>query len=302
MQQLNYHHLYYFFVTAREGSIMRAAELLHLTPQTVSSQISTLEDYLGKKLFDRRGKRLILNETGNYVFSYAEDIFRLGTELQQNLKQKVGGHHLQFTIGVTDIIPKVLAFDLFKTCLDYDDSLKLICKEGDLNSLLADLAVSKLDIIFSDHPLPPGSHIKAYNHFVGETGIAFFAKKNLQLQLIQEFPHSLHNQPILLPGEKSTQKVELQAWFDRLSIMPDVIAEFEDSALMKLFGQAGYGVFCAPVPIAKHVMEQYDVDLIGTTMDIREDFYLISPERKLKHPASLHLFNVAKELINLKHE
>ncbi len=300
MQQLNYHHLYYFYVTAREGSIIRAAESLNLTPQTISGQIATLEDYLGKQLFERRGKRLFLNETGNYVFSYAEDIFRLGSELQQNLKHQGSGHHLQFTIGVTDIIPKVLAFDLFKTCLDNDDSLKLVCKEGDLNSLLADLAVSKLDIIFSDHPLPTNSNIKAYNHFVGETGMAFFSTKDSCEALSENFPQSLHKHSLLLPGEKSTQKAELQAWFDRLSIAPDVVAEFEDSALMKLFGQAGYGVFCTPIPIAQHVMEQYNVELIGTTTDITEDFYLISPERKLKHPASLHLFSAAKELVKTK--
>lgn len=279
---------------------MRAAELLHLTPQTVSGQISTFEDYLGKKLFDRKGKRLILNQQGQYVFSYAEDIFSLGTELLQNLKNKEASHQLHFTIGVTDIIPKVLAFDLFKTCLDYDENLKLICKEGDLNSLLADLALNKIDIIFSDQPLPPGGNIKAYNHYVGETGMAFFAKPELAEKMSGDFPRSLHQFPTLLPGEKSTQRVELMAWFDRLGIMPDVVAEFEDSALMKLFGQAGYGVFCAPSPIAEHVKKQYQVEIVGITEDISEDFYLISPERKLKHPAALHLFEFASKVIAKK--
>lgn len=297
MQQLNYHHLYYFFVTAREGSIMRAAELLHVTPQTVSGQISTFEDYLGKKLFDRKGKRLVVNQQGQYVYSYAEDIFSLGTELLQNLQHQESGHQLHFTIGVTDIIPKVLAFDLFRTCLDYDENLKLICKEGGLDSQLAELALNKVDIIFSDQPLPPGGHIKAYNHFVGETGMAFFATKEIASKIAADFPKSLHHCPTLLPGEKSTQKVELLAWFDRINIVPDIVAEFEDSALMKLFGQAGYGVFCAPAPIAEHVKQQYQVEVVGVTNEIREDFYLISPERKLKHPAALHLFEFASDLI-----
>lgn len=279
---------------------MRAAELLHLTPQTVSGQISTFEAYLGKKLFDRKGKRLILNQQGQYVYSYAEDIFSLGTELLQNLKNKEANHQLHFTIGVTDIIPKVLAFDLFKTCLDYDENLKLICKEGDLDSLLADLALNKIDIIFSDQPLPPGGNIKAYNHFVGETGMAFFAKPEIAEKMNNDFPRSLHQTPILLPGEKSTQRVELMAWFDRLGIMPDVVAEFEDSALMKLFGQGGYGVFCAPSPIAEHVKKQYQVDIVGITEEVSEDFYLISPERKLKHPAALHLFEFASKVIAKK--
>jgi len=300
MQQLNYHHLYYFFVTAREGSIMRAAELLHLTPQTVSGQISTFEDYLGKKLFDRKGKRLILNQQGQYVYSYAEDIFSLGAELLQNLKQQEPGSQLLFTIGVTDIIPKVLAFDLFKTCLDHEENLKLVCKEGDLDSLLVDLALNKIDIIFSDQPLPPGANVKAYNHFVGETGMTFFADPSLSKKMQGEFPQSLDKFPMLLPGEKSTQRVELTAWFDRLNIVPDIVAEFEDSALMKLFGQSGYGVFCAPSPIAEHVAEQYQVDVIGASSEITEDFYLISPERKLKHPAALHLFEFASEMITGK--
>lgn len=298
MQQLNYHHLYYFYVTAREGSIMRAASLLHLTPQTVSGQIATFEDYLGKKLFDRKGKRLILNQQGQFVYSYAEDIFSLGSELLQNLKQKESSHHLQFTIGVTDIIPKVLAFDLFRTCIDYDENLKLVCKEGDLESLLGDLALNKLDLIFSDQPLPPGGNIKAYNHFVGETGMTFFAEQSLAEKLQSGFPLSLHRAPMLLPGEKSTLRVELIAWFDRLGIVPDIAAEFEDSALMKLFGQGGYGVFCAPSPIAEHVTKQFQVEVVGSTNDIREDFYLISPERKLKHPAALHLFEFANKMIN----
>lgn len=297
MQQLNYHHLYYFYVTAREGSIMRAAELLHLTPQTVSGQISTFEDYLGKKLFDRKGKRLILNQQGQYVFSYAEDIFSLGTELLQNLKNQESGHQLQFTIGVTDIVPKVLAFNLFRTCLDHEEDLKLVCNEGDLDSLLADLALNRLDIIFSDQPLPPGGNIKAYNHFVGETGMAFLAQAELAEKLGPDFPKNLHQFPMLLPGEKSTMRVELTAWFDRLGIVPDVVAEFEDSALMKLFGRAGYGVFCSPAPIAEHVAKQFNVEIIGVTNDISEDFYLISPERKLKHPAALHLFEFASQMI-----
>lgn len=297
MQQLNYQHLYYFYVTAKEGSIVKAAEVLHLTPQTISGQIAIFEDHLQQKLFQRKGKRLVINKHGQYVLNYAEDIFGLGAELLQNLRHQVQGQQLNFTIGITNIVPKVLAFDLFRTCLDNNQQLKLVCKEGDLDNLLAELALNRVDLIFSDRPLPPDHHLKAYNHFVGESGMSFFANESVAKSLNGEFPYCLHQCPILLPGEKSTQIVELRAWFNRLNIVPQVVAEFEDSALMKLFGQSGYGVFCTPTPIAEHVKAQFDVEIIGSTKEVREDFYLISPERKLTHSASSHLFQFARDLI-----
>lgn len=297
MHQLNYHHLYYFYVTAREGSIAKASEILHLTPQTVSSQIATLESYFNAKLFERTGKSLLVNGTGKHVYSYAEDIFGLGSELVNSLKQRSSIQHKQFNVGITNIVPKILSFDLFKTCFDYSKDLKLICKEGDLNSLLADMAINKIDIIFSDRPLPPETRVKAYNHFVGETGMSFFTSAERAERITKDFPKSLDGVPMILPGEKSTQHIELLAWFERENIQPDIVAEFEDSALMKLFGQSGIGVFCSPTPSAKHVMQQYQVVEVGRSDAIREDYYLISPERKLKHPASMHLFEEAKAII-----
>ncbi|MFT4994055.1 MAG: LysR family transcriptional activator of nhaA, partial [Paraglaciecola sp.] len=299
MANLNYQHLYYFYVTAKEGSIVKASAVLHLTPQTISGQISTLEDYFGFTLFDRVGKRLLLNPQGELAYSFAQDIFRLGSELLYTMQNQHQDKPQVFSVGVTDVLPKVLAFDLFRSCFR-ENKLRLICKEGDLDSLMAELALNRIDIILSDRPLPHGSHIKAYNHLIGESGLTFFAAKDKAKGLAAQFPRSLHQQPFLIPGDKSAQKLNLLAWFDKIDISPKINAEFEDSALMKLFGQAGYGAFCTPSSIEQHVCEHYGVEIIGRTRKITERLYLISPERKLKHPAVIPLFEHAKIL--LEHE
>jgi|TARA_B110000902_G_scaffold266215_1_gene353092 LysR family transcriptional activator of nhaA len=297
MAQLNYHHLYYFYVTATEGSISKASKQLNLTPQTISGQIGLLENAFGFLLFDRVGKKLILNERGELTYNYARDIFGLGDELQQTIKGQYQGQQQIFTVGITDALPKVLAFDLFRSCFDGQENIRLVCKESDLDSLTAELAINMLDVILSDRPLQPGSHVKAYSHIIGEGGVSFFARKDIAKTLKANFPGSLHHQPFLISGEKSVQRQNLMTWFDSLNIQPSIKAEFEDSALTKLFGQAGYGVFCTPSSIEKHVTEQYNVDIVGRTTDIKEHLYLLSPERKLKHPAVVPLFEHAKSLV-----
>ncbi|WP_133468120.1 LysR family transcriptional regulator [Paraglaciecola marina] len=300
MTNLNYQHLLYFYITAKEGSIARASKVLHLTAQTISSQISVLEDTCGFQLFDRIGKRLVLNEKGKLTYTFADDIFKLGNELQHTLKNQYQTSQHIFTVGITDALPKVLAFDLFRSCFENDLNTHLICKEGDLDSLMTELAVNKLDIILSDRPMLPGVHVKAFNHVIGEGGLTFLASANLAESLKDNFPQSLHHQPFLISGEKSVQRLNLLTWFDSLGIQPIIKAEFEDSALTKLFGQAGYGVFCAPTSIEQHLMEHYDVSIVGRTKDIKENLYLISPERKLKHPAVVPLFEHAKTIVQAK--
>ncbi len=293
MTQLNYHHLNYFFTIAREGSIVKAAEILHLSPQTLSGQLKTFEDYLGMQLFDRKGKRLLLNEMGRTVYSYAEDIFSLGLELQQALVSQDTSQRFVFTVGVVDVIPKILAFDLLSPAFVQEDNIRLISREGDFESLLADLAINKIDLIISDRPLPPGSAVRAYNHVLGESGLTFYAEKSRAKSLRSNFPQSVDGEPILLPCDKSSLKVTLSSWFEQLGINPTVVAEFDDSALMKFFGQSGYGVFCTPTTIEQHVLKQYKVDVIGRTEDVQERFYAISPERKLKHPSVKKVMDAA---------
>lgn len=285
MKQLNYNHLYYFYLTAKEGSIAAASKLLHLTPQTISGQLATLEDYLGLRLFERHGKRLILNDNGKLMYSYAEDIFNLGHELLQRLEPNQFNQQLTFSIGITDVIPKVFAYDLLKPIFDSSLSIKIVCKEGELEQLLADLALNKLDAILSDRPIPPGKSIKAYNHKITDSGLSFYIANSKVGTLKGEFPHCLNNQDLLLPGEQSSIKLSILSWLDDKGLHPNIIAEFDDSALTKLFGQSGYGIFCTPSIVEKHVLETYQVTVIGRTDEVTEQLYMISSERKTKHPA-----------------
>ena len=294
--RLNFNHLRYFFTVASEGSIIKASEILHISPQTISGQISVFEDQLGVKLFDRKGKRLVLNDMGNHVYSYAEDIFALGAELQQSIKAQDTNQQFIFNVGVTDVIPKILGVKILEHSFNLELPTKLVSREGELETLLSELALSKLDLVISDRPLTPGTPIKAYNHLLGESGISFFADTKSAKNLSRNFPESLHKHPFLMCGDKSNLKINLQSWFDDLQIAPKVVAEFDDSAMVKYFGQSGFGVFCTPSIIEEHVTRQYGVSVIGRTEDISERLYAISPERKVKHPGVKILIEGAKAI------
>ena len=284
MNQLNYQHLYYFYVTAKQGSIIKASSVLHLTPQTISEQIRTLEAYFGFDLFDRAGKRLQLNSQGKLTYNFAKDIFSLGTELLMSVKNQRQNQQLVLSVGVTDVLPKVLAFDMFQRCLTQHPDVRLVCKEGDLNSLSAELALNKIDGILSDRPLPRSSNIKAYNHLLERSGLSFFVAQNQAHEYIDNFPQCLDSKPFLIPGDKSAQKLSILAWFAKHKITPQISAEFEDGALMKIFAQRGYGVFCAPTSVEIDIEKQYKVRVIGRTDALTERLYLISPERKVSNP------------------
>ncbi|MFT5296843.1 MAG: LysR family transcriptional activator of nhaA [Colwellia sp.] len=296
MAKLNYHHLQYFHAIATHGSIAKASNVMHITPQTLSAQLSLLEDQLGYSLFERKGKRLVLNDMGHITLSYAQEIFSLGDELIHSLKNHSTDFAFRFSIGVTDVIAKVFSFNFLKAIYTMDDSIKLVCKETSLEVLLGELATNKLDAVLSDTSLPIGSPLKAYSHLVGKCGFSFFAHKDLAKELQDNFPKSLDNRPFFTAGEGSNQHLSVNSWFEQLGISPIIIGEFDDSVLAKYFGQAGYGLFCAPSIIDKHVVEQFGVELIGRTTDITEHFYLISPERKVKHPAVHHLLEEGKKL------
>jgi LysR family transcriptional activator of nhaA len=293
MTPLNYNHLYYFYTVATQGSITKASELLNLTPQTISGQITNFESQIGVDLFIRKGKQFHLSEMGELIFGYAEDIFQLGDELKNVLKTQQPTHWLTFTVGVTGVIPKVLAYQLLHPVLNMPESVRLICKEGDQDTLLAELAINKLDLVLTDQPLPMGSHIKAYNHRLIESGFTFFATKALASACQAGFPQSLSGQPFLLQGKKTAVRQHLSAWLAKYGITPNVIAEFDDTAMMKSFGQEGYGVFTAPTLIEKTIVSQYNVSVIGRTEELKEHYYVISPERKIKHPAILEIVNAA---------
>lgn len=293
MTPLNYNHLYYFYAVATQGSITKASSVLNLTPQTISGQITSFESQIGVELFIRKNKQFHLSEMGQLIFSYAEEIFQLGDELKNVLKTQQPSHWSTFTVGVTGVIPKVLAYQLLNPVLKMPESMRLICKEGDQDTLLAELAINKLDLVLTDQALPMGSHIKAYNHRLIESGFTFFATTELATACKAGFPQSLSGQPFLLQGKKTAVRQHLSSWLEKYGISPNIVAEFDDTAMMKSFGQEGYGVFTAPTLIEKTIVSQYHVDIIGRTDEIKEHYYVISPERKIKHPAILEIINAA---------
>ncbi|MFK7975923.1 MAG: transcriptional activator NhaR [Halioglobus sp.] len=296
MPQLNYNHLRYFYAVARHGSIVKASEAVHVSPQTISGQLSQFEDYLGKTLFDRIGKRLVLNDAGKMAYSYAEDIFSLGQELQQSLGADYPAQQFVFTVGITDVIPKILASNILKRCFELADEVKIVCREGDFEFLMGELALNKVDLVVSDRTLAPGMPIKAYSHELGESGVSFYATKEKSKALVKNFPQSLDGADFLICGDKSNQRINLQTWFEQEGITPNVVAEFDDSALMKYLGQAGLGAFCTPTTIEAHVTRQYAVSVVGRTESVTERYYAISPERKVRHPGVKLLLNSAREI------
>jgi LysR family transcriptional activator of nhaA len=292
---INYKHLHYFWVVAKEGGIARASERLHLTPQTISGQLSLLEDNLGEALFNRVGRNLELTETGRLALSYADEIFSLGSELEGVVRNLPAGRPLVFKVGVADVVPKSIAYRLLAPALQLPEPVRIVCRENNIDALLAELALHQIDLVIADSPIPQGVNVRGYNHQLGECGISFFAVPKLAGKLTRNFPHSLKGAPLLLPSEMTVVQGRLFKWFDKLHIHPRIVGEFDDSALMKAFGQAGTGVFIAPTPIAAEVEKQYGVVIIGQTEEVREQFYAISVERKISHPAVVAITETARE-------
>jgi LysR family transcriptional activator of nhaA len=295
MDWLNYHHLLYFWVVAREGSIARASEQLHLAQPTISGQIRSLEESFGQKLFARSGRGLVLTEFGRMVYQHADEIFKLGQELTEAVKGRPSGRPLRFNVGVADVMPKLVAYRLLEPALRIDEPVKIVCREDKPDRLLADLALHALDIVLADAPIGAGIKVKAFNHLLAECGVAFFAAKDRAAQFRKRFPKSLDGAPMLLPSEGTTMRRSLEQWFATNLIRPNIVGEFDDSALLKAFGQAGVGVFPAATIVADEVVRQFGVRKIGEVPTIRERFYAISAERKLKHPAVVAISETARQ-------
>jgi LysR family transcriptional activator of nhaA len=283
--KLNLKHLRYFWSVASYGSIARAAEALFVTPQTISGQLRDLEEQVGSKLFERDGRQLVLSETGRMVFSYADEMFRLGLELQDVLAGVTPGSAITLKVGVAMIVPKLLAYRVLEPVLQMSEQVRLVCHEAPLVDLLADLSVHKLDMVLADSPVNPALNIRAYNHALGESGVTFFGVPARAEALRAGFPASLDGVPMLMPSGGSNLRRNLEGWFERQGIQPLVVAEFEDRALMKAFGERGTGVFTTPTAVEQDVLSKYGVDVIGRTNEIKERYYVISPERRIKHPA-----------------
>ncbi len=294
MRHLNYNHLQYFWVVAREGSIARAAEVLHLTPQTISGQLKLLDAAVGQPLFNRSGRRLVLSDMGRVVYEYAQEIFSVGAELAHVVRgqQRQGPETL--TVGIVNSMPKLIAERILAPALTAEKFVRVRCYEASLEQLLAELAIHKLDIVLSDQRLPDGLHLRAWNHLLGESGISFFATEKLARRYRSKFPASLDDAPMLLPSQNSALRLRLDEWLESEAVAPRIVGEFDDSALMKAFGEAGTGVFPAPTVMESEIRRMYRANVVGRAENIKERFYAISPERRLKHESVVRITSIAR--------
>src|SRR5688572_15259681 len=299
MKWLNYNHLYYFWIVAREGGIARAAEELMLSQPTISVQIKELETAVGQRLFDRVGRGLQLTEAGRIALNYANEIFSLGQEMSNALEHQPAGRALKLSVGILDVIPKVVVRQLLDPALRLAQPVRLICREDKADRLLSDLAARRTDVVLSDAPIGTAVQVEGFNHLLGESGVSFFATKELAARLKRGFPKSMNAAPVLLPTDHTQLRRSLNGWFDSKRIHPVVAGEFDDSALMFWFGQSGAGAFPAPSAMEARVQRDFGVKLIGRAGHVRERFYAITMEPKLKHPAVVAVCDAAHKTLSV---
>lgn len=295
MEWLNYHHLLYFWTVAREGSLAKAGQVLHLAQPTLSTQIRSLEHALGERLFAKAGRNLELTETGKFVYHYAEEIFGLGQEMIETLKGRPAGRQLRFTVGISDALSKLMIHRLLEPALTLPESIRLQCREDKTPRLLADLVAHQLDLVLTDSPMGPQARIKAYNHLLGECTVGILGAPALTRRHKGPFPECLNGAPLLLPSEGTTLRRSLEGWLKSEGLCPIIAGEFDDSALMKSFGQAGMGYFAAPAMISGEVQRQYRVRQVGIAAGIKERIFAISIEKKITHPAVLAISQAARQ-------
>ena len=294
MMKLNYKHLHYFWVIAKSGGVAKAGELLHVTPQSISTQMRQLEATIGDTLWRRAGRKLELTETGNLVFDYADRMFGIGEELQEALRERPGVGHTTLRIGIADVVAKTVAHKLIVPALAVTTPPRLICREGRFIDLLAQLAVHRLDMVISDRAMQASMNVRGSNHLLIEGGVSFLAAPELAARLISRFPKSLDRAPFMLPGEDAAVRPRLMQWFDARGVRPRVVAEFDDTALLKAFGQAGAGVFALPSHIAEQVANQLRLEIIGETETVIEQIYAVTSERRIKHLSVEAIVRTAK--------
>ena len=290
----NYKHLYYFWIVAREGSIARASGVLHLTPQTISGQLRLFEESIRCKVFRKHGRGLTLTEHGQLVLRYASEIFTLGEELQEVLERGEEGRKLRVVVGILDSIPKQIAYKILEPALKLGNDLTLTCIEGNFDKLVAELAVNKLDVVLADMPLTSAYNIKAFNHFLGESSISFFASPDKAAAYRRKFPRCLDDAPMLMPTENSYSGRGIRQWLRDKKLRPRIKGYFDDSALLKAFGKAGEGIFFMPSIIEKEVTRDFNVKVIGSTDEVNEMYYAITLHRRISHPAITAIYEAAK--------
>ncbi|MBM3577773.1 MAG: transcriptional activator NhaR [Alphaproteobacteria bacterium] len=295
MDRLNYQHLFYFWNVAREGSVTRACEKLRLAQPTISGQLAVFEESIGEKLFRRDGRKLTLTETGRAVFQYAEEIFTLGRELTNTLKGRPGQRGMRLGIGAANVIQKLIVFRLIEPALRLSETPRLFCYEDKTERLLAEISLHGIDLALLDTPATPTIGARTFNHLLGECGVAVFGASSLAGHYRRRFPRSLDGAPFLLPTADTALRRALDQWFDAEGLRPDIKAEIEDSALMKTFGSSGLGLFVAPAPVKTEIEKQYDVKFVGMIDAVRERFYAVTSDRKIKHPAVTAILESARD-------
>lgn len=283
MEWLNYHHLRYFWTVAREGSLRRAAEKLHVSQPSISAQIKELEEQLGEPLFRRIGRTNVLTDAGQVAYRYADEIFALGTELVTAIKQRPGAKEIRLYVGIANSLPKLVTNEVLKPVLEMPQRVHVTCREGKVEDLLAQLLTHRLDVVLADEPAPAG--IKCFNHLLGESCVTFCAPSALAARLRKGFPGSLHGAPALLPAENTALRRSLEKWFESQKVAPQVVAEFEDAALMKVMAADGNGFIPVPTIVLQEALTRYRFQVIGGTRECRDQFFAVTAERKIRHPA-----------------
>lgn len=294
MRQLNFHHLHLFRTVARAGTLARAAAELRLTEPTLSTQIKALELQFGQPLFSRTARRLQLTDAGQTALRYADDIFSLSDELAQAMAGQPGDRPRRLLVGIADVVPKMIAYRLIEPALRLQDGVTLSCTDDTPERLIAALAVHALDLLITDAPITPAVNVRAFNHLLGESGTTVFGTEALAVRYATGFPASLHGAPFLLPLHASTIRRALDTWFQQQDVRPSVTGEFADSALMKVFGQNGFGLFAAPTVLEQEIMQQHGVRIVGRLPGITQQFYAISAERRIEHPAVTAIARAAR--------
>ena len=298
MEFLNYHHLRYFWVVAKEGGLRKAADKLHVSQPTISAQIAALEGVLNEKLFRRGGRALTLTEAGHRVLSYAEEIFSLGQELLDAARQQPSARPLRVHIGITDSLPKLVSYQIIKPIFKLEQPIQAVCREGKAADLLGQLAAHRLDIVLADEPAPSSLPIKVFNHLLGECGLSFCAERKLAATLKRKFPKSLNDAPVLLPASNAALRQSLEKWFQAGEIRPRLVAEFDDAALMIVAAVDGLGFFAVPTLVVKEAVARHGFQIIGRTEECRQQFYAISAECKVTHPAVLAITSQARAALS----
>lgn len=295
MTELNYHHLRHFWAVAREGGVTRAAERLHVSQPTVTAHVRELERALGEKLLARAGRGVVLTEVGRAVYRQADELFTLTREIFDTVKGRPSARPVRLAVGVANVVPKLIAYRILEPALRLPEPVRLECLEDTPERLLSELATYGLDLVLADAPVSPTIKVKAFSHLLGECGVSVFGVKDLAATRRRGFPRSLDGAPFLLPRDDSDLRRSLELWFDEQRVHPKIVAEFEDTALLKAFGEEGAGLFAAPTAIEGEVCRKYNVQLVGRLDSVRERFYVITVERKIRHPAVVAISDAARK-------